>query len=89
MENERDYIILDVRTLEEFNNGYIEKAILIPDDEINDKAEKILKDKDQLILVYCHCGRRSKTASEALVELGYTNVSDFGGINNWPYEIAM
>ena len=74
MDSQDAYIILDVRTQEEFDESHIEGAILIPDYEITDKAESVLKDKDQLILVYCRSGRRSKLAAEALVELGYTNV---------------
>ena len=88
IESEKDLIILDVRTLEEYNNGHIKNAILIPDYEIKDTAEKVLKDKNQLILVYCRSGRRSKNAAKDLVELGYTNVKEFGGIINWPYEIV-
>ena len=81
-----DYIILDVRTQEEYDEAHIEGAILIPDYEISAKAESILTDKNQLILVYCRSGRRSKLAAEALVTLGYTNVKEFGGIIDWPYE---
>ncbi len=87
MDNEEGYIILDVRTREEYDQGHIPGAILIPDTEINEKAEKVLTDKDQLLLVYCRSGRRSKLASEALVELGYTNIKEFGGIIDWPYEV--
>jgi rhodanese-related sulfurtransferase len=60
---------------------------VIPHDEIEEKAEQMLTDKDQLILVYCRSGRRSKLASEALVELGYINIKEFGGIIDWPYEV--
>ena len=88
MDTERGYIILDVRTEEEFAEGHIEGAILIPDYEVADKAESILNDKDQLILVYCRSGRRSKIASEELVNLEYTNVKEFGGIIDWPYEVV-
>lgn len=88
MDTENDYVILDVRTLEEFDQGHIPGAILIPYDEIEEKAEKILTDKNCLILVYCRSGRRSKIASEALVRLGYTNIKEFGGIIDWPYEIT-
>ena len=87
MDNESGYVILDVRTAEEFAEGHIPDAILIPDYEIESKATKTLKDKDQLILVYCRSGRRSKLAAEALVKLGYTNIKEFGGIIDWPYEI--
>ena len=86
MDTQDGYVILDVRTREEFDEAHIDGAILIPDYEIADKAESILKDKDQLILVYCRSGRRSKLAAEALVELGYTNVKEFGGIIDWPYD---
>ena len=86
MDTEKDYIIIDARTEEEFAEGHIENAILIPEYEIKDRAEKELPDKEQLILVYCRSGRRSKIASEELVKLGYTNVKEFGGIIDWPYE---
>ena len=88
MDTERDYIIIDARTTEEFAEGHIADAILIPEYEITARAEKELPDKDALILVYCRSGRRSKIASEELVKLGYTNVQEFGGIIDWPYEIV-
>ena len=88
MDSETDYAIVDARTQEEFDEGHIEGAIMIPEYEIEAKAESLLPDKDQLILVYCRSGRRSKIASEALVGLGYTNVKEFGGIIDWPYEIV-
>lgn len=88
MDTETDYIIIDARTEEEFAEGHIENAILIPEYEIAQRAEKELPDKEQLILVYCRSGRRSKIASEELVKLGYTNVKEFGGIIDWPYEIV-
>lgn len=83
MESEENYILLDVRTQEEYDQGHIPGAILIPDFEIEAKAERILADKNQLILVYCRSGRRSKNASDCLVRLGYTNVREFGGIMDW------
>ena len=86
MDTETDYIIIDARTTEEFAQGHIENAILIPEYEIAERAEKELPDKNQLILVYCRSGRRSKIASDELVKLGYTNVKEFGGIIDWPYE---
>ncbi len=88
MDTEQDYIIIDARTEEEFAEGHIENAILIPEYEIASRAEKELPDKDALILVYCRSGRRSKIASEELVKLGYTNVKEFGGIIDWPYEVV-
>ena len=88
MDNEENYVILDVRTLEEYNSGHIENAILIPNDEIKQKAETILKDKNQLILIYCRSGRRSSSAAKTLSKLGYKNVNNFGGIIDWPYDIV-
>lgn len=88
MDTEKEYIIIDARTSSEFAEGHIEGAILIPEYEIADRAEKELPNKDALILVYCRSGRRSKIASEELVKLGYTNVKEFGGIIDWPYEIV-
>ena len=87
MDTEEGYIILDVRTQEEYDQGHIPGAIVISHDEIVEKAEEVLTDKDQLILIYCRSGRRSKLAAEALVELGYTNIREFGGIIDWPYEV--
>ena len=87
MDSEEGYIILDVRTQEEYDEGHIPGAIVISHEEIAEKAEEVLTDKDQLILVYCRSGRRSKIAAEALVELGYTNLKEFGGIIDWPYEV--
>ena len=86
MDTEEGYIILDVRTQEEYDGGHIPGAILIPNTEIEARAEEELPDKNQLILVYCRSGRRSKLAAEALVALGYTNIKEFGGIIDWPYE---
>ena len=88
MDSEGGYIIIDARTQKEYDQGHIPGAILIPEYEIADRAEKELPDKDQLILVYCRSGRRSKIAAEELVKLGYTNVKEFGGITDWEYEIV-
>jgi len=87
MDREEGYVILDVRTEEEYARGHIPGAILIPDYEIETKAEEILTDKDQMILVYCRSGRRSKNAAQVLLELGYTDIREFGGIIDWPYGI--
>ena len=87
MDSEEGYVILDVRTQEEFDQGHIPGAIQISHEEIAEKAEEVLTDKDQMILVYCRSGRRSKIAAEALGELGYTNIKEFGGIIDWPYEV--
>ena len=86
MESESGYVIIDARTEDEFSEGHIEGAILIPEYEVANRAEGIIPDKDTLIHVYCRSGRRSKIAAEALVALGYTNVKEFGGIIDWPYE---
>ena len=86
MDSEEGYIILDVRTQEEYDQGHIPGVIVISHEEIAEKAKEVLTEKDQLILVYCRSGRRSKIAAEALVELGYTNIKEFGGIIDWPYE---
>ena len=88
MDTQDDYIILDVRTIEEYNDGHIKGAILIPDYEIATKAKDELKNKNQLILVYCRSGRRSKLASQELANQGYTNIKEFGGINTWQYDIV-
>ena len=87
MDTEDDYVILDARTQAEYDEDHIPGAILIPHDTVATAAEDALPDKDQLILVYCRSGNRSKQASQALVDLGYTNVVEFGGINSWPYEV--
>ena len=86
MDTETGYIILDVRTEAEFAERHIPGAILIPDYELAERAEAELPDKDQMILVYCRSGRRSKNAAQILVSLGYTKIREFGGIIDWPYE---
>ena len=87
IDSSEDYIILDVREQDEYDSGHIPGALLIPNTEIEARAEDALTDKEQLILVYCRSGRRSKLAAEILVELGYTNIREFGGIIDWPYEV--
>ena len=86
MDSDVGYTILDTREQYEFDEEHIPGAILIPYTEIDAKAEEMLPDKNQLILVYCRSGRRSKIAAESLVNLGYTNIVEFGGIIDWPYE---
>lgn len=86
METEKELFILDVRSEDEYNEGHIPGAVVIPHTDIEENKEKLPENKDELILVYCRSGRRSKIASEALVSLGYTNVKEFGGINTWEYE---
>lgn len=80
-----DAVILDVRTREEFEQGHIEKAVLIPYTDIEDKIESIVPDKEATLLVYCRSGRRSAIAAGKLAEMGYVKVYDFGGIIDWPY----
>ena len=84
MQEETDYIILDVRTVEEFSDKHIPGAVNIPNETIGTEEIPELPNKNQLILVYCRSGNRSKQASEKLVALGYTNIVEFGGINDWP-----
>lgn len=86
MEEESGYIILDVRTPEEFADGHIPNAVNIPNEVIGTEEIPELPDKEQLILVYCRSGNRSKQASEKLVNLGYTNIVEFGGIIDWQGE---
>ena len=86
MEEESSYIILDVRTAQEYSEKHIPGAINIPNETIGTEDIPELPDKEQLILVYCRSGNRSKQASEKLVKLGYTNIVEFGGINDWTGE---
>ena len=86
MEEETGYIILDVRTAKEYSEKHIPGAINIPNETIGTEDIPELPDKEQLILVYCRSGNRSKQASEKLVKLGYTNIVEFGGINDWTGE---
>ena len=87
MDSESDYIILDVRTPAEYESGHIPNAVNVPNETIGQSEIDELPDKDQLILVYCRSGNRSKQASSKLAALGYTNIVEFGGINAWPGEI--
>ena len=88
MEEESNYILLDVRTPEEYASGHIPGAINVANEMIRGKEPVELPDKNQLILVYCRSGNRSKQASEKLVKMGYTNIVEFGGINQWTGEIV-
>ena len=80
---QEDFVLLDVRTQEEYDQGHLPKAILLPYDEIDARAEQLLLRKDQELVIYCRSGRRSAIAAEALVKLGYQQVEDFGGISRW------
>lgn len=81
-----EVIVLDVRTKEEYEESHIPNAVLIPNETIADKELEQLPDKEAVILVYCRSGRRSAQAAEKLLQLGYQNIYDFGGIIDWPYE---
>ena len=88
MDTTEDYILLDTRTQEEYEEGHIPGAILIPQEEINEtRSEEELPNKDQLILLYCRSGRDSKLAAQTLASLGYTNIREFGDISDWTYEV--
>ena len=89
MMDTQEVIVLDVREADEFNAGHIPDAVLLPVGTITaETAAGVIESLDTIVLVYCRSGNRSKTASAKLVELGYTNVYEFGGINSWPYEIV-
>ncbi|MGN0243671.1 MAG: rhodanese-like domain-containing protein [Lachnospiraceae bacterium] len=88
MEEEKEYIILDVRTYEEYRSEHIPGAICIPNETIGKNEIPELPDKEQLILVYCRSGNRSKQAARKLADLGYTNVVEFGGINDWTGDVV-
>ena len=88
MMDTQEVVILDVREQHEYDSGHIPGAVLLPVGTITQgTAAAVIDNLDTVILVYCRSGNRSKTASQALVELGYTNVYEFGGINTWPYDI--
>ena len=88
MMDTQEVLILDVREQHEYDSGHITGAVLLPVGTITkDTAADVIDDLDTVVLVYCRSGNRSKTASQTLVDLGYTNIYEFGGINTWPYEI--
>ena len=88
MMDKQEVLILDVREQDEYDSGHIPGAMLLPVGTITkETAAAVIADSNTTVLVYCRSGNRSKTASQALVDLGYTNVYEFGGINSWPYEI--
>jgi rhodanese-related sulfurtransferase len=88
MEEGSDFLIVDVRRPDEFREGHIVDAINLPNETIEEDAPEVLTDKDQTLFIYCRTGRRSKEASQKLVDMGYTNVYEFGGINTWEGEIV-
>lgn len=83
-----DVVIIDVRSKEEFNTGHLENAVNIPHTSIGSEIKSIVNDLNQKIIIYCRSGARAETASNTLVNLGYTNVYTFGGLNSWSYEIV-
>jgi rhodanese-related sulfurtransferase len=85
MDSMKSYTLLDVRTPEEYNEGHIHGAVLLPDNEIKQKAGTILSDKTAVIFIYCRSGRRSAGTAQMLSTMGYTKIYDMGGIINWPY----
>ena len=85
---DEDAIVLDVRTQEEYDQGHIEGALLLPLSDIQMGELSLLEDKDQVLLVYCRSGNRSESAAKLLIEEGYRQVYDFGGIIDWPYDIV-
>ena len=87
MDSGEECIILDVREQDEYDEGHIPGAVLLPYGKVGEKAEEMIEDKNKQILVYCRSGRRSKIAAEELAKLGYTDVKEFGGIIEWPYEV--
>lgn len=88
MEEQPDAVILDVREQDEYDAGHIPSAVLLPVGTIKEEtAASVIPEKDTVVLVYCRSGNRSKTASQALADLGYTQIYEFGGIKDWPYEV--
>lgn len=88
MDDDDTIILIDVRTLEEYNSGHITNSILLPVDNINTLAASVIPDKNAIYIVYCRSGNRSATAVTYLHDLGYVNLYDMGGIINWPYDIV-
>lgn len=86
MDSGEEYILIDVREQDEFEKGHIAGATLLPYTEIESRSKTVLPHKDRQILLYCRSGRRSKIAAESLAKLGYTDIKEFGGIIDWPYE---
>ena len=88
MMSSQEVVVVDVRTREEYDGGHIENAVLVPNESIGSEMPETLPNKEATLLVYCRSGRRSKQAAEKLLELGYQNVYDFGGVIDWPYELV-
>ena len=84
----QEVVVVDVRTREEYDGGYIENTVLVPNESIGSEMPEALPDKEATLLSYCRSGRRSKDAAQKLLSLGYQNVYDFGGAIDWPYELV-
>ena len=89
MESEENYIILDVRTWQEYRSGHIPEALCIPNEDIDETVVETLNDKEQVIFVYCRSGNRSKQAAEKLANMGYTNIIEIGGVKDWKGELVV
>lgn len=89
LESENDYLLLDVRTEQEYFSGHIPGAMCIPNEDIDETVVEILTDKEQVIFVYCRSGNRSKQAAEKLANLGYTNIVEIGGVKDWPGDLVI
>lgn len=89
LDKEKNIVVLDVRTQEEYETGHIKGSVLIPVDKLKEESEKSLADKEVPIFIYCRSGNRSTAAAKILVEQGYKNVYNLGGINKWPYDVEM
>lgn len=86
LDNKEKLLLVDVRTKEEYNQGHIPSSVVLPLNQFPKKAEKTFKDKDKEIIVYCRSGGRSRQAAKILKNLGFTNIKNLGGIQNWPYD---
>ena len=84
----QEAVVVDVRTREEYDGGHIENAVRVPNESIGSEMPEALPDKEATLQIYCRSGRRSKEAAQKLLELGYQNVYDFGGVIDWPYELV-
>lgn len=89
LDSDEAIILVDVRSKEEFDSGHIEGAVLLPVDQIQKNAAEVFPDKDAVYFVYCRSGSRSGAATAMMVDLGYQNVFDLGGIIDWPYEVVQ
>ena len=89
LESENDYLLLDVRTKQEYFSGHIPGAVCIPNEDIDENVAEALPDQEQVICVYCRSGNRSKQAAEKLANLGYTNIVEIGGVKDWPGELIV